>query len=227
MDLQHEEAFDTPRETAPARPDLIDRRTFMREVVETLLLIVAIYTLVNLATSRYVVEGQSMLPNFQGDEYLIVNRFEYLFRDPKRGDIVIFHYPENPDRDFIKRVVGLPGETVRIENGQIFVNDVPLDEPYVLDLCNRSNCRFREWEVGEDEYFVLGDNRNSSQDSISFGPVDRSFIVGRAWIKYWPPSEWDIIDHHQYGDPPQVPTLVPTPTTVPGTPEPPTSSNVG
>ena len=209
------------------RPQLLDRRSFLREIVETLLLIVAIYTLVNLATSRYVVEGQSMLPNFEGNEYLIVNRFEYMFGEPQRGDIVIFHYPENPDRDFIKRVVGLPGETVRMEDGQIFIDDVPLGEPYVLDLCSRSNCRFREWVVEEDQYFVLGDNRNSSQDSTRFGPIDKDLIVGRAWIKYWPPSEWEFIQHHTYGDPPVLPEPEPTPTLIPGTPEPPTLDSVG
>lgn len=205
------------------RPRLLDRRSFFRESIETLLLIVAIYTLVNLATSRYVVEGQSMLPTFEGNEYLIVNRFEYMFGDPQRGDIVIFHYPENVERDFIKRVIGIPGDLIQMQNGQVFVNGEPLTEPYVLDLCNNSNCRDREWLVGENEYFVLGDNRNASQDSTRFGPVDRSYIVGRAWIKYWPPSEWQIIQHHQYnnGDAPQ-PTLVPTQTPIPlGTPEPP------
>lgn len=210
------------------RPSLLNRRSFAREVVETLLLIIAIYTLVNLATSRYVVEGHSMLPNFQGDEYLIVNRFEYMFDDPERGDIVIFHYPEDPSRDFIKRVIGLPGDYIRMENGQVFVNNVPLDEPYVLDLCHSSNCRFREWTLGEDQYFVLGDNRNSSQDSTRFGPVDRSLIVGRAWIKYWPPSEWQIIEHHDYEDHPEVtPTLVPSPTLPPGTVQPPQADSVG
>jgi signal peptidase I len=217
---------ETERDEMP-RPQLLDRRSFLREIVETLLLIVAIYTLVNLATSRYVVEGQSMLPNFEGNEYLIVNRFEYMFGDPQRGDIIIFHYPENPDRDFIKRVVGLPGETIRMEDGQIYIDDVPLAEPYVLDLCSRSNCEFREWVIEEDQYFVLGDNRNSSQDSTRFGPVDRDLIVGRAWVKYWPPSEWEVIEHHTYGDPPVIPEPQPTPTLVPGTPESPIMDSVG
>jgi len=197
----------------PPRPKLIDRRSFWREVVETALLIAAIYTLVNLATSRYVVEGLSMYPSFEGNEYLIVNRFEYMFREPERGDIVIFHYPNNPERDFIKRIIGLPGETVAMENGQVFINDVPVDEPYVNDLCTASNCRYREWILGEDEFFVLGDNRNSSQDSANFGPVNRSFMVGRAWVKYWPPSEWEIIEHHTYGEPPTgIIRITPTPT---------------
>jgi hypothetical protein len=94
-------------------------------------------------------------------------------------------------------------------------------------LCSRSNCEFREWVIEEDQYFVLGDNRNSSQDSTRFGPVDRDLIVGRAWVKYWPPSEWEVIEHHTYGDPPILPEPQPTPTLVPGTPESPIMDSVG
>lgn len=107
-----------------------------------------------------------------------------MFNEPERGDIVVFHYPNDPTRDFIKRIVGLPGETVRMENGRVFVNDEPIDEPYILDFCNSSSCRYDEWVVGENEYFVLGDNRNSSQDSVRFGPIDKSFVVGRACTRF-------------------------------------------
>lgn len=203
------------------RPQL-GRRSFTRELLETLLLIVAIYTLVNLATARFVVEGHSMLPNFEGNEYLIVSRFDYIIGDPQRGDIVVFHYPQNPERDFIKRVIGLPGEAVQMKNGLVFINGTPLDEPYVLDLCTSSTCKDQEWVLGEDDYFVLGDNRNASQDSVRFGPIHRSHIVGRAWIQYWPPSRWKIINHHEYGAPPPIPT--PTPT---NTPVPPLSDSMG
>lgn len=229
MDLQ---ANIEPEEKSVQRPNLLSRRSFFREFGETLLLIIAIYTLVNLATARFVVEGQSMYPSFEGEEYLIVSRFEYLLSDPQRGDIVVFHYPENPERDFIKRVVGLPGETITMQNGQVFINGVPLDEsPYISELCNSSNCRDREWVLGEDEFIVLGDNRNASQDSTRFGAINRSHIIGRAWIRYWPPEDWGIINHHQYGPPPTLPTATPSPipsatsepvpttTALPGTPE--------
>ncbi len=191
----------------------IGRRSFGRELIETVLLIIAIYTFVNLATARFVVEGRSMYPSFEGDEYLIVSRFDYIIGDPQRGDIVVFHYPQNPERDFIKRVIGLPGETITMQNGQVFVNGEPIDEPYVLDLCASTNCTNREWVLGNDDYFVLGDNRNASQDSTRFGPINRKHIVGRAWIQYWPPSRWRIINHHEYGEPPVLPT--PTPTSTP------------
>jgi signal peptidase I len=216
-----------PSDRASERPKIKERDTFFREIVELLLLIAAVYTIVNLATSRYVVDGQSMMPNFEGTEYLIVNRFEYMFTDPDRGDIVIFHYPLEPKRDFIKRVIGLPGEEIHIVNGQVFVNGEPLDEPYVAGLCQQSRCQDQSWYLEEDQFFVLGDNRNYSEDSSSFGAVDRKFIVGRAWVKYWPPSEWELIQHHTYNG--AAPTLVPSPTppALSSTPVPPMSESTG
>ncbi len=220
--------------TAPAeppRPRLREGFGFLQELLEIIVLVLAIYTLVNLATSRYVVEGQSMFPTFEGDEYLIVNRFEYMFNDPQRGDIVIFHYPDNPSRDFIKRIVGVPGDTVRLERGQVIVNDEALYEPYIENFCRTGSCSEGEWTLGEDEFFVLGDNRNSSQDSTSFGPISRGEIVGRAWVKYWPPSEWDVIEHHNYNAydivPTPIPSPTPMPTLVPVTPEPPMFDSTG
>lgn len=200
-----------------------NQRTFTREIIETLLLIIAIYTLVNLVTSRYMVDGKSMLPSFEGGEFLIVNRFEYMLKAPQRGDIVIFHYPNDPSRDFIKRVIGLPGETVHLLNGQVFVDGVALDEPYTSELCNGYLCRDQETRLGDDEFFVLGDNRNASEDSSAFGPVHRRYIVGRAWITYWPPKSWGSIPHRAYENR-GVTLPSPTPT---ATPPAPMSSNTG
>jgi signal peptidase I len=207
----------SPQRDLP-RPRLTRRSGIVREVVETLLLVVAIYALVNLSTARFVVEGRSMEPNFHSDEFVIVSRLAYIVGEPQRGDVVVFHYDVETKRDFIKRIIGLPGEHLQMKDGRVFINGVPLDEPYVLALCRSTTCREREWFLGEDEYFVLGDNRNSSQDSHDFGPIKRSQIVGRAWIRYWPPSDWTVISHHQYGPPPILPTPTITPTPAPVTP---------
>jgi signal peptidase I len=119
--------------------------------------------------------------------------------EPQRGDIIVIdHHDENIN--YIKRIIGLPGEHIHMESGQVFVNNVPLDEPYVLDLCGRHFCNDRDWYLGPDQFFVLGDNRNNSYDSVNFGPIDRSQIVGRAWIRYWPPQEWTVINHFDYQD---------------------------
>ncbi|NJL95672.1 MAG: signal peptidase I, partial [Anaerolineae bacterium] len=185
-------------EERPERPGGLGGRSLLREVLETLLLIIGIYTLVNLATARFVVEGESMVPTFQGEEFVIVSRLDYIAGSPQRGDIVVFHYPRDADRDFIKRLIGLPGEFIQMRDGRVYVNGVLIEEPYIRAYCTSSLCRDKAWLLGEDEYFVLGDNRNESQDSTRFGAIQREHLVGRAWIKYWPPEEWGIIQHHDY-----------------------------
>ncbi len=182
--------------TATTRPRL-RRRGFLREILETVVLIAAIYALVNLATARFIVEGPSMQPNFETGQFLIVSRVNYLFGQPSYGDIVVFHYPNNPEDDYIKRVIGLPGDTVEITDQQVYVNGQLMDEPYILEACQR-NCSDAVWELSPEEYFVMGDNRNHSQDSRSFGAVNREFIVGEALVRYWPPSDWGIVERIRF-----------------------------
>lgn len=114
--------------------------------------------------------------------------------EPKPGDVVVFRLPSDDSVDFIKRVIGLPGEIVEGTNGVVFVNGLPLDEPYVAP----ENQTFPSRQLGADEYFVMGDNRGNSQDSRSFGPIHTGNIVGRAWIIYWPPTDWAIVPHHTF-----------------------------
>jgi len=177
----------------------IRRWDALREIIELVVLICAIYALVNLATVRFIVQGPSMQPTFYTRQFLIVSRVNYLLGDPQRGDIVVFHYPGNPDEDYIKRVIGLPGETVEIRNQQVYVNGTALNEPYINEACTEDMCNDETWELGPDEYFVMGDNRNHSSDSRRFGPVNRRYLVGEVLIRYWPPSDWGIV--HQIGFP--------------------------
>ena len=180
------------------------------EIVETILLAVVIWLVVNFATARYVVEGQSMEANLHTGQFLIVSRLSYLrirnwieLGEPQRGDIVVFDFPGNPGDDYVKRVIGLPGEKVTIdEEGRVYIKDVLLDEPYLT----QSNVepyrgRFGTWIVPEDSYFVLGDNRNSSSDSRSWGMLESKYIVGKAWLSYWPPRYWGVIPHYEYTEP--------------------------
>jgi len=202
-------------EPVPQHPPLRSRNTLLRDVVEIVLLVVTIYTLVNLATSRAVVEGASMKPNFATGQLVIINRFAYYFNSPARGDVIVLHNPRQDQEDFIKRVVGLPGETIQIKEGRVYANGTLLDEPYVEEFCT-AGCD-GTWTLDNDHYFVLGDNRNHSYDSHSFGPIQRSLIVGQAWIRYWPLSDFEIINHPGYGqiskERPPLPT--PTPTIAP------------
>lgn len=179
------------------KPEIRQGRSFLRELFETVVLIAAIYAFVNLATARFVVDGRSMLPNFNTDQFIIVSRLSYILGDPKRGDVVVFHNPADQTHDFIKRVIGLPGETVTIWDGRIYVDGERLEEPYIQNFCRGTVCD-STWEIGPDEYFVLGDNRSSSRDSHNFGPISRDLLVGRAFVRYWPPSDWAVITHPSY-----------------------------
>jgi signal peptidase I len=173
------------------------------EIVETLLLAVVIWLAVNFTTARYVVEGQSMEPNLHTGQFLIVSRLAYMniaglsLGEPHRGDIIVFDFPNNPADDYVKRIIGLPGETVMIDqDGNVFVDGHRINEPY-LNSESYGN-RIGTWEVPEGSYFVVGDNRNHSSDSRSWGMLARKYIVGKAWISYWPPQNWGVIPHYEY-----------------------------
>ena len=167
--------------------------SFLREMLDLVVLIAAIYTLVNLASVRFVVEGPSMQPNFETGQFLIVSRADYLLGEPHRGDVLVFHYPGDPNEDYIKRLIALPGDTVEIRDTQVYVNGTEADEPYINEPCIPARCPDAVWTLGPDEFFAMGDNRNHSVDSRVFGPVPRSYIVGRVLVRYWPPSDWGII----------------------------------
>jgi len=181
-------------------------RSLLREIVETVLLTVLIYVSVNFATGRFKVEGSSMEPSFHPEQYVLVDKISYRLRAPQRGDVVIFHYPQATERDFIKRIIGLPGETVDIHGGAVQINGQPLTEPYISAPPGYSN----KWVLEADQYFVLGDNRNSSSDSHSWGPLAQHYMIGRAVLVYWPPQQWGLVPHYAYDNIASA-TLTPTP----------------
>lgn len=184
------------------RPRL-HRSSFSREILETLILIALVYTLVNLATVRFYIEGPSMQPNFWAGQFLIVSRVHYLLAQPERGDIVVFDPPgddaQPDDPLLIKRLIGLPGDHVEVRDGTVLVNGEALNEPYLHDLDASVRCSEHCDEMlGPDQYFLMGDNRNNSRDSRVFGPVELHRIVGEAIIRYWPPSDWGIVTHYRF-----------------------------
>lgn len=172
--------------------------SILREAVDLIILIGAIYALVNLSTVRFVVQGPSMEPTFEDSQFLIVSRVNYLLGQPQRGDIVVFHYPDDPDEDYIKRVIGLPNETVEIRNTQVYIDGDRLREPYINEPCSPSQCTDSRVELGSNEYYVMGDNRNRSRDSREFGPVDHEYLVGEVLIRYWPPPDWGVVSRIEY-----------------------------
>ncbi len=167
----------------------------MREIVETLLLTILIFWAVNAATGRFRIDGSSMEPNLHDGQYIIINKLIYQLTEPGRGDIVVFQYPNDPSRDFIKRVIGVPGDEVKIERGRVHVNGHSLDEPYIAQLGSYSGT----WKLGPDELYVLGDNRNNSSDSHNWGVLPRENMIGRAWVIYWPLQDWGAIPHFSLG----------------------------
>lgn len=189
---------------APVRRPRLQQSSWLREAVETVILIGLVYTLVNLATVRFYIEGPSMQPNFYQDQFLIVSRLHYLLGNPQRGDIIVFDPPgddENPNNPLlIKRVIGTPGDVIEIVEGQVSVNGTALDEPYIKEPCTTSTCNDSRWELGANEYFMMGDNRNNSRDSRAFGPIARERIIGEAIIRYWPLPDFGIVIHYRFPD---------------------------
>jgi signal peptidase I len=195
----------------------------VRELAETLLLAVLIFLAVRASMQNFRVEGQSMQPSLDDGEYLIVNKLTYsqidlgifdwipffdsganpvhhLWATPERGDIIVFRAPTNPDRDFIKRIIGVPGDVVQIEGttGKVTVNGDPLSEPYIQ---GKTTCQSAcgPWEVPERSYFVMGDNRQNSSDSRQGWYVPEENIIGKALITYWHDGnpELDLAPNHK------------------------------
>ncbi|MFU8774083.1 MAG: signal peptidase I [Anaerolineales bacterium] len=164
-------------------------RRALLDVLETLIIAVVLFVGINAVSARIRVDSFSMEPTLQKGNFVIVNKLAYQFGSPQRGDIVVFRYPPNPIEQYIKRIIGLPGEIVRINAGQVQINGEILTEPYLLD----STVRGGEWQVPADSYFVLGDNRNNSSDSRVWGMVPADNLIGKALVIYWPPDRWNVL----------------------------------
>ncbi len=164
---------------------------FLRDLFETVGLALVLFALINTLTARVRVDGFSMLPTLRDGELVLVNKLAYRFSSPARGDIIVFRSTTNTDMELIKRVIGLPGETVQIGGGRVLVNGQALNEPYIHASPNYSG----EWHVPSGYLFVLGDNRNDSSDSHSWGFLPVENVIGKAMLIYWPPPDWAMIDH--------------------------------
>ncbi|MGA9060708.1 MAG: signal peptidase I [Terracidiphilus sp.] len=138
------------------------------------------------------VEGTSMLPRLENRDRLFINKFVYHFTAIERGDVVVFRYPRDPEKSYIKRVIALPGDHIRIEHGRVWLNGKLLHEPYVPEFY-RGSSSMAEMTVPPDCYFVMGDHRSISSDSRDFGPIDRSLIYGKAEFVYWPARDVGVV----------------------------------
>ncbi len=182
MLVEHNETETTVVEPTPQVAPEKKARGFWRDLIETVLMAVVLFLLLNAATSRVRVYNISMQPTLHEGNLLVVNKLAYKLGEPKHGDIIVFHYQGTVTEDYIKRVIGLPGDTVDIGNGIVRVNGQAITEPYIADLPGYTGT----WKVPEGELFVLGDNRNHSSDSHDWGFVEQEWVVGKAIIVYWP-----------------------------------------
>ena len=178
-----------------------------RDIIEALVLAVVVFMLLQTTVRNFKVDGSSMDPTLEHGQYLLVNRLLYLqidmdrlskivpfwqangqssrfaIRAPKRGEIIVFQFPRDPSKDFVKRVVGLPGEVIEMKDGRVVVDGAVLEEPY---LTAKDHTNKDQVKLGEGEYYVLGDNRTRSNDSRSWGPVPEANLRGKVWMVYWP-----------------------------------------
>ena len=193
-----------------------------RELLEAIVLALIVFMVIQGSVRNFRVEGSSMHPTLIDDEYLLVNKLVYFpvdthrlsriipfwkveqsadgfaARAPERGEVIVFRYPIDPSQDFVKRVVGLPGEKVEIRQGNVYIDGKPLPEPYIeggasrcFDQSKPSDCPV---QLKDDEYFVMGDNRLSSNDSRRWGPLPEQNVLGKVWFVYWPLSELHMLD---------------------------------
>ena len=189
----------------------MNQTNWTRELFEAALIGVFVFIAIQVAVANFRVEGSSMRPTLMPGHYLMVNKLVYYqvdterlgkiipfwnpgepqlihaIRPPQRGDVIVFNYPLEPDRQFVKRIIGEPGDLVAIADGKVTVNNRTLDEPY-LDFLGHTH--MHAVQLAGDEYFVLGDNRTGSRDSRHWGPLPEDHIIGRVWAIYWPRSAW-------------------------------------
>jgi signal peptidase I len=171
---------------------------FLGDLIETVVVALAIFVLVYFfLVQPHQVTGNSMLPNFEHGEYLLTEKVTYRFSPPKRGDVIVFKAPHDQQKDFIKRVVGLPREKIKITQGEVYVNDEKISESYLdqgaVTLPKSFVRENEEILIPLDEYFVLGDNRQHSSDSREWGTVRKNLIIGKAWLVYWPLTKISFI----------------------------------
>lgn len=187
-------------------------KNLLKEVLETLIIALVAFFLIQVTVRNFRVDGESMSPSLLDGQYILVNKAvytnvpekgiarilpffkveagrSYLFHAPQRGEIIVFKPPLSQNRDFIKRIIGVPGDKVQIKQGKVIVNGVELQEPYIME---NPNYEFGLTEVPPAHYFVLGDNRNRSSDSHLWGVVPYNNIVGKAWVSLWPPKKWGL-----------------------------------
>jgi len=178
-------------------------RAFLREIAITTVLALSIFLLLRFTIDTVIVLGISMEPNFHTGQRILVSKVTYHMHEPERGDVIVFTPNNGVKGEFIKRIIALPGDTVEVKDGAVYINGTRLNEPYIK---TPPSYRLREQEIPEDNYFVLGDNRNRSDDSHNGWVVPRQNIIGKAWLTIWPPPQWGLVPSYPLAD--QLATII-------------------
>lgn len=169
--------------------------SFIKELISfTILSIVVVIPIRVFIAQPFIVSGESMYSTFETGQYLIVDQLSYRFHEPQRGDVIIFRFPENPSKFFIKRIIGLPGEIIQLEGNEVYITSggkekIKLEEEYI----SSSRDSFQTIELSDEEYFVMGDNRLASLDSRSWGPLEKNLIIGRAFVRLLPIDTFEFL----------------------------------
>jgi signal peptidase I len=167
----------------------------LREAGETILLALIIFLLVNSVVRNFKIKGQSMEPTLQDGQFVVVDKISYRLHSPERGDIIVFEPPFDAENDYIKRVIGLPGEIIEVRDGTVYVDNRPLDEPYIRE---KPRYGMAPTKVQPDTLLVLGDNRNNSSDSFRWGLLAMDRVIGKALVRYWPLDAFGTLPHHRF-----------------------------
>lgn len=172
--------------------------TFFLDIIEVVVFAIAIFLFIYLLVMQpHRIKGSSMEPNFHDGEYLLSDKITYRLREPERGDVIVFEAPGTNGDEFIKRIIGVPGDRVSVRNGKVYVNNTLLEESYIpTELTTTAGAFLKEGgevTVPTEYYFVLGDNRPFSSDSRAWGLVGKEKITGRAWFIYWPPDQFGTV----------------------------------
>jgi len=185
------EVISVPASETPAE-EKTNWKQFAFDLIETLLLAVILYFGINALSARVRVDGFSMNPTLQDGEYVLVSKVSYKLGKPQHGDIIVFKFPGGePAQDLIKRIIGLPGDVIEVREKVVYINGKPIDEPYIAAAPLYSGT----WQVPDGFLFVLGDNRNDSSDSHAWGLLPVGNVIGKSILIYWPPPEWNLINH--------------------------------
>jgi len=189
------------KNSRPFKKAFINIIAVVFEFIKTTLSIIILAAIIRLFIIQpFIVDGQSMLPNFHDKDYLITEKVSYRFSEPQRGDIIIFNPPDAPNINYIKRIIGLPGETVEIKNSNVYINGKKLVEPYLAEGTKTQTIDGKPFKITLEsgQYFVMGDNRDRSRDCREIGSVERSNIISKTWVTLFPFSDFNFTEHYNF-----------------------------